>query len=315
MTTTAVLPAPLLKGARIGIVTVSAPEPALHPEAFERGLTVLRGHGFEPVLGRGTRGKHGYRAGTESEILEDFHQFIADPSIAAVMSAGGGKSANRLLRGLDFPLITAHPKPVVGVSDPSLLLNAITARTGIPTFHGPAVIWDFGSPDASASTAEHFLRVLSGDSSAALIDAPLTWGRAGTAEGHLVAGCLSSLRCLLGTPFEPRWQGAILAWEDAFKPVDLLDQALTHFRDAGVLDRIAGMVVGELFGCEPAEGIAAREMVMSLCDEYSFPIAFGLPFGHTAVKYTLPIGTDVRISPDVGLTILSPWTTTVGSDQ
>ncbi|MEU2720209.1 LD-carboxypeptidase [Streptomyces smyrnaeus] len=38
-----------------------------------------------------------------------------------------------------------HPKPIVGVSDTSLLLNVITARTGMPTFHGPAVLWDWGA--------------------------------------------------------------------------------------------------------------------------------------------------------------------------
>ncbi|MBF9071868.1 S66 peptidase family protein [Streptacidiphilus fuscans] len=303
------LPSRLVKGDRIGIITVSAPEPHLHPDIYERGYQALSDRGFELLAAPSAQATHGYRAGSETELHDDFYAMLENPTISAVVCSGGGKNANRLLRGLDPARIVAHPKPIVGVSDPSLLLNAITARTGIPTFHGPAVLWDWGSLDAPAHTADHFLSVLSGEPDAARIDAPLTWLRPGTARGHLVAGCLSSLRCLLGTDWEPDWDGAILAWEDAFKPVEVLDQALTHFRDHGVLDRIAGMVVGDLVACEPCGGWSATEMVQDLCADYSFPIATGLPFGHTAVKYTLPIGTTVRLdsAADPALLIESPW--------
>ncbi|AOR35817.1 hypothetical protein BFF78_36365 [Streptomyces fodineus] len=314
MSTARLLPAPLAKGGRIGIVTVSAPEPAAHPEIFDRGVERLSGRGYEPVIAPHAATRDGYRAGSEAQLVDDLHAFISDPAIDAVVCAGGGKNANRLLRGLDYGLIAAHPKPIVGVSDPSLLLNAITARTGMPTFHGPAVLWDWGSDDSPAATGDHFAAVLAGDTGAARIDAPLAWARAGSAQGHLVAGCLSSLRCLLGTVWEPDWNGAVLAWEDAFKPVELLDQTLTHLRDRGVLDQIAGMVVGELVNCEPSGGLGAHEMVMDLCAEYTFPVAFGLPFGHTPLKNTLPIGAEVLLDSDAehALTITSPWTTRGG---
>ncbi|MEW2626031.1 LD-carboxypeptidase [Streptomyces sp. NPDC048106] len=74
------------------------------------------------------------------------------PGFDAVVCAGGGKSANRLLRGLDYELIAERLKPLVGVSDPSLLLNANTARTGLFTFRGPAVLWDFGAEEPRAAT-------------------------------------------------------------------------------------------------------------------------------------------------------------------
>ncbi|MDT0616499.1 S66 peptidase family protein [Streptomyces lancefieldiae] len=311
------LPAPLSKGGRVGVVTVSAPEPAAHPDVFDRGLDRLRSRGYEPVIAPHAASRDGYRAGSETQLVDDFHAFLTDPGIDAVVCAGGGKSANRLLRGLDYELIAQHPKPIVGVSDPSLLLNAITARTGLITFHGPAVLWDFGAEEPPTATGDHFAAVLAGDAAAARIDAPLTWARTGTARGHLVAGCLSSLRCLLGTVWEPDWNGAVLAWEDAFKPVEQLDQALTHFRDRGVLDQIAGMVVGELVSCEPSGGVSAHEMVMDLCAEYDFPIAFGLPFGHTPLKHTLPVGAEALVDSGAacGLTITSPWTAQGGDER
>ncbi|SEM81507.1 S66 peptidase family protein [Streptacidiphilus jiangxiensis] len=310
------LPAAAVKGDRIGVITVSAPEPHQHPDTYVQGIEVLRGRGFEIVEAPGARGAHGYRAGDEKQLLADLYTMLENPTVAAVVCAGGGWNANRLLRHLDAARIAANPKPIVGVSDPTLLLNAITARTGIPTFHGPAVIWDLGNPDAPAHTADHFLSVLAGRPEAARIDAPLAWLRPGRARGHLVAGCLSSLHSLLGTRWEPDWDGAIFAWEDAFKSVEILDQVLTHFRDCGVLDRIAGMVVGEPVAVEPSGGWGLMEMVADVCDGYAFPIATGLPFGHTPTKWTLPIGATVRIDAEaqVPMLIESPWVTPAPSN-
>ncbi|MFE5859691.1 LD-carboxypeptidase [Streptomyces virginiae] len=313
MSTAPRLAAPVSRGDRIGIVTLSAPEPATLPDVFARGVQALTALGFEPVVGAHATGRSGYRAGTTDELLDDFHQMIAEPSIAAVVCAGGGRSSNRLLSGLDLPLIAMNPKLIVGVSDPSLLLTAITARTGLVTLHGPSVMWDLADADAPPETAEHFTAVLSGQSGAARIDAPLTWTRPGSAEGPLIAGCLSSLRCLIGTPWEPRWDGAILAVEDAFKPTDLLDQTFTHFRDAGVLDKIAGLIVGENAGCEPTADITVGEMIEDLCLDYGWPLAQGLPYGHTPRKFTLPIGATLRIdsSAEHPLTFVSPWVAAV----
>lgn len=311
MSTTPRLAAPVSKGDRIGIVTVSAPEPADLPDVFSRGVQALTGLGlgFEVVVGAHATGRSGYRAGTTDELLDDFHQMIADPSIAAVVCAGGGRNSNRLLSGLDLSLIAANPKLIVGVSDPSLLLNAITSRTGLVTLHGPSVMWDLAAPDAPCETAEHFTAMLAGQSAAARIGAPLTWTRPGSAEGPLIAGCLSSLRCLLGTPWEPRWDGAILAVEDAFKPTVVLDQTFTHLRDVGVFDKIAGLIIGESVGCEATAGITVTAMVDELCREYAWPFAHGLPYGHTPRKYTLPIGATLRMDSEAEhpLTFISPW--------
>ncbi|MFB6478918.1 LD-carboxypeptidase [Streptomyces virginiae] len=311
MRTTPLLPGPVVKGDRIGIVTVSAAEPAANPANFDRGIEALTSLGFEPVVAPHATNRAGYRAGDTTSLVEDFHSLITDDSISAVVFAGGGKSSNRLLSGLDLKLIDRHPKAIIGVSDPSLLLNAITTRTGLVTFHGPSVMWDFAAEDAPAATAEHFTAMLSGRPSAARIDAPLTWSRTGTAEGPLIAGCLSSLRCLLGTPWEPRWDGAILAVEDAFKTTEALDQALTHFRDCGVFDEIAGLVTGEPVACEPSASVTFTEMVQDLADGYDWPLAHGLPYGHTPLKYTLPVGATIRLDPrpeQYPLTVTTAWT-------
>jgi muramoyltetrapeptide carboxypeptidase len=54
--------------------------------------------------------------------------------------------------------------------------------------------------------------------------------------------------------------------------------------------------VGELVDCPNSEGVAVLDVVRTLCAGYNFPVAAGLPFGHTSLKFTLPIGAKVRMS-------------------
>ncbi|WP_433194454.1 S66 peptidase family protein [Nocardia sp. CA-107356] len=315
----AICPPALKPGDRVGILASSAPEPFLassapepfiDSEGFERGLTALESAGFAVAVAETAVQEFGYRAVPEANILTDLHTFVTDPTINAIIFAGGGKNSNRLLGGLDYSALARQPKVIVGVSDPTVLLNAITARTGLVTFHGPSVVWDWGSPEPNDLTARHFARMVSGVAYAGrLEDAPLTALRPGQAEGQLVAGCLSAVRNLLGTPYEPSWDGAIFAWEDISKPIELLDATLTHFRDLRVLERISGMVVGELVNCEDSHGWGLTAMLHDLCEDYGFPILTGLPFGHTSTKYTLPIGARARINTDdsTPLQIVGPW--------
>lgn len=294
-------PAPLRPGAVIGVVSVSAPEPATDAEFFNRGVEALQHFGYEVVLGKHTLEQKGYVTASAEDLAADLHELFADERVAAIICAGGGINANRLLRHLNWSLIQQHPKILVGVSNPTVLLNAITEQTGLITFHGPSVVWDFGAEDGTPElTSTHFAGLLGSSESTYEIPAQHDWQwlREETLSGRLVGGNLASLQGLLGTLYEPDWDGAVLFWEDIAKPVNRLDVMLTHLRDVGVFQRISGMVVGKLVSCEPSNGITYDAMLLDLLKDEDFPILTEVPFGHTADKLTLPIGAHLRIAPD-----------------
>lgn len=313
MTTTTpqrLLPRALKAGDTIGIITTGAPEAALNRERFERGLERIKGLGFNVQLAPHAVTQSGYMAGREEQLGRDVMEFFADPRVAAIFCSAGGVTSNRLLRRLDFDVVAMNPKMILGASDPTVLINAIHARTGLITFHGPAVVWDWGSEEQVPDwTRDHLQKLVRGDSGgASLVGSSLDWIRPGGAQGRLLGGCLSALRGLLGTPYEPNWDGAIFLWEDCFKSMDYLDTVLTHFRDAGVFDRIAGMVIGELLECQPSAGRGLKDMIGDLLGEYRFPVVSGLAFGHTPIKHTLPIGGDIRLDGDRRtISLVGPW--------
>lgn len=296
-------PRPLRDGATIGVVSVSAPEPVTDDAWFSRGLDALQGYGFKVKVAPSTTSRHGYLSAPSEVLADDLYAFFRDPEIEAIICAGGGVNANRLLRHLDFELITDHPKALVGVSNPSVLLNAITAHTGLVTFHGPSVVWDLGSPGGlPAATAEHFWGLLRTTEDTYMVPDQAnewSWFRPGALSGRLVGGNLASVQGLLGTSHEPDWSDAIFIWEDIAKPTNRLDMMLTHFRDAGVFERINGMIVGQLVSCDPPEGgQSLEEMLEEVLAGYDFPVLTNVPFGHTGDKVTLPLGATVTASPD-----------------
>lgn len=298
-------PIPLEASAAIGVVSVAAPEPVTEPAFFQRGLQALRSSGHEVVLAEHTLSQIGYRSGSAESLAADIHSLFLNPDIGAVLCAGGGINANRLTRYLDFGLIASHPKPFVGVSNPTILLNAVTARTGLITFHGPSVVWDFGSengmPEATWSEFWKLLSMTDGTYTVAE-SAEWEWVRRGQFTGRIFGGNLTSIQGLLGTPNEPDWNGAILFWEDIAKPINRLDMMLTHFRDAGVFDKISGMVVGQLVACEPSDGVGLKAMLLDCLDAHAFPVLTGVPFGHTSEKVTLPVGARLSANPGEGMT-------------
>jgi muramoyltetrapeptide carboxypeptidase len=298
-------PVPLDPDAAIGVVSIAAPEPVSAPEFFDRGIEAIRAAGHEVVLGDHARSQTGYRSGSAEDLAGDIHALFENPAVGAVVCAGGGINANRLTRFLDFDLIARHPKPFVGVSNPTIVLNAVTARTGLITFHGPSVVWDFGGADGMPKDTETMVWELLSckeDSHTVPESSNWKWLRPGSLAGRLFGGNLTSIQGLLGTPNEPSWDRAVLFWEDIAKPINRLDMMLTHFRDAGVLDKISGMVVGQLVSCEPSDGVDSSAMLLDLLAGHDFPILIDVPFGHTTDKVTIPVGAYLSTAPGQGLT-------------
>lgn len=287
-------PHALFEGATVGVVCVAAPEGKQFKDRLSQGLAKLEDMGFCVQLAPHVTTQAGLGSAPPDVVASETMDMFRNPRIDALLCAGGGNTSSRLLPYLDFATIAANPKVVVGASDPTTLLNVISQYAELVTFHGPSVIWDFGDPDQPSETISSFLAVVR-DGECEL--APLTsWLRPGEGRGRLLGGNLTALSHLVGTRFEPDWADAILMWEDVGEDTAHLVAKLTQLEQAGVFDEIAGMIVGRLTDCEPSEGIEPEQAIEELLRSYTFPVALDLPFGHTSMKYTLPIGSVVSMS-------------------
>jgi muramoyltetrapeptide carboxypeptidase len=302
-------PPRLKPGNRISLIAPAGP--LLESDDLTRASELCRALGYEPVTGKNAYRRHGYFAGTDDDRLSDLNGALQDPSIDAIWCIRGGYGSIRLLDQVDYGALTRRPKPVIGFSDATALLNAVTRLTGMVTFHGPVA-----RASMPKFTRTHFERVLTAS------EVPGRLGRLpqpegvlvaqqnrivtlcrGVAEGPLAGGNLSLLQCLIGTPYFPELVGAILVLEDVGEDLYRVDRVLAHLRLIGALRRLAGIVVGRFTDLERSGGDGARgfdEVLADYFEPLGIPVAYGFPVGHIDAQWTLPLGIRARLDADAG---------------
>jgi len=87
--------------------------------------------GLLPVLGKYVHEQNGYLAGSDAQRAADFNAMAADAGVRAIVAIRGGYGTMRLLPLLDYEAVRRDPKIVMGFSDLTALLNAVTARSGL----------------------------------------------------------------------------------------------------------------------------------------------------------------------------------------
>jgi muramoyltetrapeptide carboxypeptidase len=212
-------------------------------------------------------------------------QLFLDESVKAIMCARGGFGSLKVLPLLDYELIRQHPKAVVGYSDITALLSALTERCGWVTFHGPMIAT---LPETDADSARSLTDALSADFPLMIKPEGGVPLRPGVAVGPVIGGNLTTLCHLIGTPYEPVWAGRILFIEDRGEALYRIDRMLTHLKLAGCLDGLAGLVIGGFEGIEIMTEV--WRVVMSVTQTATYPIAAGFPMGHGPRNVTVPLG-------------------------
>lgn len=290
------------QGTTIGIVCLSAPEPAANPDNFKRGVAWLESRGFKVKLAPHVLKQSGFLSAPPTEVAAELRELLFDSNVGLIVVAGGGSNSNRLLPYLDMEAIAAARKPIIGLSNPTMLLTAISAATSLVTFHGPVLLWNFGGETPIDEATEQSMWAMLAHSENQLVVAAepsWKWLREGACEGRLLGGNLWSLQQLIGTPWQPNWHGAILAIEDCFCELHQVAAILDHFAAAGVFDQIAGLIVGvslEVLETEfPYAGIF-EDVVMESVGSRQIPILSGVHFGHTDKKITLPLGSIMSLN-------------------
>ena len=287
-------PKALKAGARLAILS---PASTPKPELVAAGMVQLREMGYEPVLSPNAlvRGPL-YYAGTMKQRVDDLHAAFVDPSIDGIVCTRGGWGSAELLPYLNADLIRANVKVFVGYSDHTSLHIWMRKFAGIVTFHGPMCAADFSKADGvDMASWEH----------AVGSDRPWSVGSAeglrvlkqGVAEGVLDGGCLSIFVEALGTTYAPVAPEGILFLEDVGTKPYQWDRQLLHLRYAGQLDRVKGIVLGDMTQCVPAGELELLEQaILHALREFNGPVAIGLRSGHVGMgNVTLPLGVRVRL--------------------
>src|SRR6516165_11608147 len=241
MTATFQPPAALRPQDRVAVI---APASAFERGPFDAGLALLDAR-YRTEYGNGLFERQRYLAGSDDRRLAELHAALTDPGIRAVFCARGGYGATRLLRQLAASAPAGAPKPLIGFSDITALHLWLQAYGRI-SIHGPVLTQ---LPRLSAATCTRLFDLLESVRPAPPLAGTATYV-GGVAEGPLLGGNLSVFTRLLGTPYLPALDGAILLLEDQGERPYRLDRMWTHMQLAGVFARVRGIVLGSFTACE-----------------------------------------------------------------
>lgn len=286
-------PRPLRKGDCIGIF---APAGQIQDtDSLEKGLAILHDMGFQVKFPRNLWPGKGYLADSDTNRAKEFHTMWADESVDALLALRGGFGCLRLLPLLDLELLKKKNKPLLGFSDLTLLHALLAEQCGLVSFHSPMLT---NLAACTPETLAQFHASLSGKWEGLRSISSVEILRGGdTVQGPLKGGNLSSLVSLLGTPYQPNLDGAILFLEDVGEPLYKLDKMLTQLHHCSLLHQPACILLGD-FSLRPEmdrlESIRFHEAIwtriLELTSTSQVPVWGNMPFGHRAHNLTLPHG-------------------------
>jgi muramoyltetrapeptide carboxypeptidase len=280
---------------------------------IERATSNLTSIGLNLKWMPNARKRWGGYAGTIEERVADLHAAFVDREVSAIWCARGGSGAQALLPQLDYALIARHPKVLIGYSDVTALTNALWARAGVVSFHGPV-----SSSQFTPFNVANLQRVLF-DAQSNAAAWPEGWpalqamndaAKASPIAGTLVGGNLSVFASLVGTPYLPDTRDALIFLEDVSEAPYRIDRMLTQLAQAGVFARCAGVILGAFTRTEPKDNeptLSVQEVFVHHFARAPFPVVMNAPFGHIPTQWVLPVGVRAALSlQNASLTFLEP---------
>lgn len=319
-------PAPLQPGDTIMFI---APAGELDEVRMNRAKDRLEARGYRVIQRDDLFEKWGYLAGSDERRAEELMQAFTNPKVKAIFPGTGGYGTSRILDLIDYDVIRANPKILIGFSDITGLHLAINRNAGLVTYHSPNPMWGLGSvsymtpfseeyffkaieapsPNNSSSNSLSNSSELDLDTGYDIIipeDVPNSIPLNGSkASGRLVGGNLSLISSLIGTPGEIDTTDAVLYVEDVREAPYRMDRMLMQLKLAGKLDTLKAAVLGKFTRVEAREQSNTRDPEFSVngvlrqyFEPLGIPVLMNYPAGHYQHNATLPLGAMVEVDAD-----------------
>lgn len=273
--------------------------------------------GFKVTFGDHVSGMTLDGTNSISERIEDIHAAFSDPNVKAIQTVIGGFTSNELLPYLDFDLIANNPKIICGFSDFTALANAITVKTGLVTYYGPAYITLKMLDKAGAYQDNNFLQALTkkhyelrpsqtwssdewflSDSKRTFY--PTDWKiyTPGRVRGVTVGGNVNTLFLLAGTQYQPDFEDKIILLEFADDGETWLDFSRLLAQVLQLAKRPRALLLGRF----PKISQMTEQRLLYVLDKFpilkGIPVMYDLDFGHTQLIFTIPLGREVWLDTD-----------------
>lgn len=324
---------PILKNeATIGITAPSSGVPSELHDILTQACTRMESRGYKVICGKTPWTQEKAKSAHFRTRAEEFNRMMQDEEIDLIIPPWGGELLIEILELINYDSIKR--KWVLGYSDISPLLLAITLKTGMATAHGTNLV-DLRGEKSDPATAmwENVLKTKSGESilqSSSChyqnewqhnnptphifhLTQPTEWktlsNRSEKAEGRLLGGCIDVIRHLAGTPF-----GDIKTFSEQYIPNEPilwyfenceltatdLRRSLVQLKLAGWFENCSGILFGRSAANHPVDDYTVLDVYNDLAEELDVPIIYDIDCGHQPPQITLINGAYAEVMVENG---------------
>ncbi|MEK3886224.1 S66 family peptidase [Bacillus sp. FSL K6-3431] len=326
----------LEKEATIGVTAPSSGvEVELH-DLLKLSCDRLKSKGFRIIFGNTVWTQDKAKSSAAKNRAAEFNDMMSDDKIDIIIPPWGGELLIEILEEIDFH--NMKKKWVLGYSDTSVLLLAITLKTGMATAHGTNFIDLRG--EYSDNTTAMWRTVLSTKTGESVLqyssnqyqkkwqhDNPspcvfhLTeqtyWetvvNKKVNVQGRLLGGCIDVIRHLIGTPYgdvrtfrKQFTNGEPVLWylENCELTTTDLKRSLVQMKLAGWFQHCSGILFGRSAANTPVDNYTIEDVYKELSDELQIPIIYDIDCGHVPPQITFINGTYAEIQVEDGKGII-----------
>ena len=290
----------LQKGDTVAIVSTAR---KVSKKELIPALAILKNWKLNVVIGNSIEAEEHQFAGNDKLRASDFQEMLDNPKIKAIWCARGGYGSVRMVDLLDFSNFKNNPKWIIGYSDVTVLHSHLH-QLGFETLHAQMPV---SIETKTAACVQSLKNSLFGNNTTITIPSEVS-NITGNAKGVLVGGNLSMLYSVCGSSSSISTKGKILFIEDLDEYLYHIDRMLQNLKRNGMLDQLQGLIIGgmtQIHDNDISFGQSTEEIILSICNDYNYPIVFNFPAGHIDDNRALILGRKAELIISKTETILT----------
>lgn len=213
------------------------------------------------------------------EKANELNRLVADPQIKAIFDISGGDLANGVLPYLHYDRIRTAQTAFFGMSDLTVVLNAIVHQSHIQTYHYQ--IMNLVKEQGAEQRQQFYRTFFEGASDLYNFDFDFIQGE--NLNGDVIGGNIRCFLKLVGTPYFPEVAGKVIlleAWSGrAHRIISMLDQ----MDQAGIFATCSGILLGTFTEIEQHhEWDIIQQHLLQLTAKQPIPIVKSTGIGHNS---------------------------------
>ncbi|MNO33029.1 putative murein peptide carboxypeptidase [compost metagenome] len=276
-------------GNKVGLIACSDGVRVENLPKVEELIKIMNSFGLEVVMSNTLFRRNGYFSGSPKERAFELNRLFKNDEIRAIFDISGGDSANQILEYIDYDNIRLYPKPFFGMSDLSVILNALFTQSNSRSYHYQ--LMNLVSSDGAEQQAAFYRTFFEGQND--LYDFKYHWIRGSQMSGNVIGGNIRCFMKLAGTSYFPDPSNKILFLESLSGRANKIVSLFAQLKQVKYFDKCAGVILGSFTELESYNEFSIVEAYVKEISR--IPIVKTNEIGHGSNSKCIIIGENITL--------------------